>query len=41
MMIKKVKYQRSYVLVFFLIVFMNVMCIFKFYFDRESPLIQI
>ena len=38
-MIKRVKYQRSNLLVLTLIVFMNGMCIVKFYFDRESPLI--
>jgi len=40
-MIKRVKYQRSYILIFGLIIFMNAMCIVKFYFDRQSPLIQI
>ena len=38
-MIKRVKYQRAYVLIFGLIIFMNAMCIVKFYFDRQSPLI--
>lgn len=40
-MIKRVKYQRADILIFGLIVFMNAMCIVKFYFDRQSPLIQI
>lgn len=38
-MIKRVKYQKSYILIFGLIIFMNAMCIVKFYFDRQSPLI--
>lgn len=38
-MIKRVKYQKSYLLIFGLIIFMNAICILKFYFDRQSPLI--
>lgn len=40
-MIKRVQFSRSDLLIFGLIILMNSMCIVKFYFDRESPLIQI
>lgn len=40
-MIKRIKYQRAYLLIYGLIIFMNTMCIVKFYSDRQSPLIQI
>jgi len=33
-MIRRVKYQKAYLLIFGLIIFMNVICILKFYFDR-------
>ena len=40
-MIKRIKYARAYILIFGLIIFMNCICIVKFYLDRQSPLIQI
>jgi len=39
--IKKLKYNRSYILVMFLITISNIMIVTKFFTDRESPLIQV
>ena len=39
--IKKLKYNRSYILVMSLITISNIIIVTKFYTDRESPLIQV
>ena len=39
--IKSIKYRRSHVLVMALICISNIMIVTKFYFDMESPLIQV